>query len=298
MCCFPSTPTLSPAPPPLFPTPFFCFCFIAVRTLRLNLSARCLSWFIGRFNRPTPSDSTPSSHLWCIPTQCAALPLLSGLSPLRSPLLHNPGVHAGALGFNPMLLPKLDRREIPRFRDRGNSYRSNPDSPSIRGSGSCLRLCRVVFACYTPTGGSRPTPAGAGQGGSVRVCISLYVLVRPIKCQSRLWSQSGTKVNGSHHGDNPLLRPTGTQIATKSYAALQAMAPTNIKTVHQTSLLHIESNLDRLGMLSPTHDQRPQQKTWKITIQPVLINKSKLLKATHCTEIRKLKYRGPWWWRP
>ena len=67
------------------------------------------------------------------------------------------------------------------------------------------------------------------------------------------------------------------------------MAPTNSKTVHQTSLLHIESNLDRLGMLSPTHDQRSQQKTGKITLQPVLINKSKFLKATHCTEIRKFE---------
>ena len=84
-----------------------------------------------------------------------------------------------------------------------------------------------------------------------------------IKCQSRLWSQRDTKVNGSHRGDNPLLRPTGIQIATKSYAALQAMAPTNVKRVHQTSLLHIESNLDRLGMLSPTHDQRSQQKKRK-----------------------------------
>ena len=111
--------------------------------------------------------------------------------------------------------------------------------------------------------------------------VTQQVSQRPIKCQSRLWSQRGTKVNGSHHGDNPLLRPTGIQIATKSYAALQAMAPTNIKTVHQTSLLHIESNLDRLGMLSPTHDQRSQQKTGKITLQPVLINKSKFLKATH-----------------
>ena len=165
MCCFPGTPTLSPAPPPLLPAPFFGFFrFIAVRTLWLNLSARCLSWFTGRFNRPTPSDSTPSSRSWGIPTQCAALPFPSGLSPLRSPLLHNPGVHAGALGFNPILLPKLDRREIPRSRDRGNSYRSSPGSPSIRGSASCLRLCRVVFACYTPTDGSRPTPAGAGQG--------------------------------------------------------------------------------------------------------------------------------------
>ena len=113
------------------------------------------------------------------------------------------------------------------------------------------------------------------------------VFAESIKYQSRLWSQRGTNVNGSHHGDNPLLRPTGIHIATKSYAALQAMAPTTIKTVHQTSLFHIESNLDRLGTLSPTHDQRSQQKNGKITLQPVLINKSKFLKATHCTEIRK-----------
>ena len=38
---------------------------------------------------------------------------------------------------------------------------------------------------------------------------------RPTKCQSRLWSQRGTEVNGSHHGDNPLPKPTGIQIATK-----------------------------------------------------------------------------------
>ena len=53
-------------------------------------------------------------------------------------------------------------------------------------------------------------------------------------CQSGTWSPRGTKVNGSYHGDNPLLGPTGIQIATKSYATLQAMAPTNNKTVHQT----------------------------------------------------------------
>ena len=52
--------------------------------------------------------------------------------------------------------------------------------------------------------------------------VTQQVSHRPIKRQSRLWSQRGTKVNGSHHGDNPLLRPTGIQIATKSYAALQA----------------------------------------------------------------------------
>ena len=84
---------------------------------------------------------------------------------------------------------------------------------------------------------------------------------RPIKCQFRLWSQRGTKVNGSHHGDNLLLRPTGIKITTKSYATLQATPSTNIETVHRTPLLHIESNLNRLGFLSPTHDQRSQQQT-------------------------------------
>ena len=88
--------------------------------------------------------------------------------------------------------------------------------------------------------------------------VTQQVSHRPIKCQSRSWSQRGTKVNGSHHGDNPLLRPSGIQIATKNHATLQAMAPTNINTVHQTPLLHIESSLDRPGLLSPTHYQRSQ----------------------------------------
>ena len=118
--------------------------------------------------------------------------------------------------------------------------------------------------------------------------VTQQVSHRPIKCQSRLWSQRGTKVNGSHHGDNPLLRPTGIQFATKSYATLRAMAPTNIKTVHQTSLLHIESSLDRLGLLSPTHDQRSQQQSEQIAPQPALI-RSKFLKATHRTKIRKVE---------
>ena len=45
--------------------------------------------------------------------------------------------------------------------------------------------------------------------------VTQQVSHKPIKCQSRLWSQRGTKVNGSHRCDNPVLRPTGIQIATK-----------------------------------------------------------------------------------
>ena len=112
--------------------------------------------------------------------------------------------------------------------------------------------------------------------------VTQQVSHRPIKRQSRLWSQRGTKVNGSHHGDNPLLRPTGIQIATKSYAALQAMAPTNIKTVHQTSLLHSRAtSIDSECCRLPTTSVLSKKKNGKITLQPVLINKSKFLKATH-----------------
>ena len=70
---------------------------------------------------------------------------------------------------------------------------------------------------------------------------------------------------------------------------LQAMAPTNVGTVHQTSLFHIESNHDRLGLLSPTHGQRSQQQSGQITLHLVLINKPKFLKATYHTERRKIE---------
>ena len=117
-------------------------------------------------------------------------------------------------------------------------------------------------------------------------------------CQSGTWSQRDTKVNESHHDDSPLLRPTGVQMATKSYATLQAMAPTNIKTVHQPFLLHlsraasIDSECCRLPTTSVLSNKPDKH------VPTSLINKSKFLKATHRTKIRKLKYRGPWWWRP
>ena len=165
--------------------------------------------------------------------------------------------------------------------------------------------------------------------------VTQRVSHRPIKYQSRSWSQSETKVNGSHNGDNLLPKPTAIQIATKSLpgpttrehrklndvktmflgtnhdfhcleccqfsepeiqptektvwcASLppksskatyflyydfmllytsQAMAPTYVKTVHQTSLLHVESNLNRLGLLSPTRGQRSEQQSGRIILQ-------------------------------
>ena len=68
---------------------------------------------------------------------------------------------------------------------------------------------------------------------------------------------------------------------------LQATAPANVRTDRQASLLHIESNLDRLGLLSPTHGQRFRRRSGQITLQSILINKPKFLKAICHAEIRK-----------
>ena len=37
----------------------------------------------------------------------------------------------------------------------------------------------------------------------LQITMAQQVSHGPIKCQSRSWSQRGTEVNGSHHGDNP-----------------------------------------------------------------------------------------------
>ena len=61
----------------------------------------------------------------------------------------------------------------------------------------------------------------------------------------------------------------------KSCDASQGVTSTNAKVVHETSLLHIESNPNRLGALSLTHGQRSQQHSAQIMLQAVLINRLK-----------------------
>ena len=56
-------------------------------------------------------------------------------------------------------------------------------------------------------------------------------------------------------------------------------------------ILHIESNLDRLGLLSPTHSQRSQHQSGRIPLQSVLINKPEFFKATRYAAKRKIEIR-------
>ena len=67
----------------------------------------------------------------------------------------------------------------------------------------------------------------------------------------------------------------------------QGMVPTKVETVHKAPLFHIESNADRHGLLSPTRGQHSKRLGGRITLQSVLINKSKFLKATRYAEINE-----------
>ena len=101
--------------------------------------------------------------------------------------------------------------------------------------------------------------------------------------QSGTWSQRGTsKVNGSHHGDNPLLRPTqGSKSRQKVMRLYKRWHRPISKRFIKPPLLHIESTLDRLGLVPPTHDQRSQQQIGQIRSNQFrsTINYSKFLKA-------------------
>ena len=62
----------------------------------------------------------------------------------------------------------------------------------------------------------------------------------------------------------------------------QGMArPINVKTIHQASILHTESSLDRLGLLSLTCGYRSQQQSGQDTVQSVLINKQAQVSLDH-----------------
>ena len=75
----------------------------------------------------------------------------------------------------------------------------------------------------------------------------------------------------THHGDNPLLRPTQGSKSRQKVMRLYKQYGTDQYQNGSSNLLtpySIESSLDRLGLLSPTHDQRSQQQSRQITFQP------------------------------
>ena len=53
--------------------------------------------------------------------------------------------------------------------------------------------------------------------------VTQQVSHRAIKCQSRLWSQRGTKVNGSHHGCSDDLKPGDCEVVVDVWTGTSAL---------------------------------------------------------------------------
>ena len=66
---------------------------------------------------------------------------------------------------------------------------------------------------------------------------------------------------------------------------LRVLKPSLIQPVARV----YKHNLDQIELLSPTHGQRSQQQSGKISLQSILINTPKFLKAKHCKDIRKIE---------
>ena len=107
------------------------------------------------------------------------------------------------------------------------------------------------------------------------------------------------EVQRSHHDDNPLLRPTGSKSRQKVMRLYkQWHRPISKRFIKPPYSISRATSID-------SECSAFSAKTGKITLQPVLINKSKFLKATHFTEIRKnerprsmvVKASNWWSWR-
>ena len=122
--------------------------------------------------------------------------------------------------------------------------------------------------------------------------VTQEVSNRPVKCESRLWSQRGTKVNGSHHGDNALFRPTGIQSATKVMRLYEEWhRPISKRFIKPPYSISIVTSIDSDCCCLPTASVLSNRAD-KLRSLSVLINESKFLKATHRTQIRKIEIPG------
>ena len=83
-------------------------------------------------------------------------------------------------------------------------------------------------------------------------------------CQSGTWSQRGTKVNGHIMVTTRSSDQQGSKSRQKVMRLYKRWHRPITKRYIKPPLLHIESSLDRLGLLSPTHDQRSQQQIRQI----------------------------------
>ena len=139
------------------------------------------------------------------------------------------------------LLPNLTLKEYEASKDVGGC------GGRLHGTSSCTLFVVVVVVFFTLTDRASTIPS------NIR------------GCQSGTWSQRGTKVATGHimvttrYSDQQ-----GSKSRQKVMRLYKRWHRPITKRYIEPHLLHIKSSLDRLGLLSPTHDQRSQQQIGQI----------------------------------
>ena len=128
--------------------------------------------------------------------------------------------------------------------------------------------------------------------------VTQQVSHRPIKCQSRLWSQRGTKFNGSHHGDKPATQTNRDPNRDKKLRD----STSNGTDQHQngsSNLLTPYREQPRSTRIVVAYPRPAFSATNWTNCAPTSFDQQVQVSQGHTLyRIRKLKYRGPWWWRP
>ena len=131
-------------------------------------------------------------------------------------------------------------------------------------------IVRVVVVVFTLTDRASTIPV-------------IYVVANPVRGHKEVPRSTGHIMVTTRYSDQQ-----GSKSRQKVVRLYKRWHRPITKRFIKPPLLHIESSLDRIGLLSPTHDQRSQQQIGQ-TFQSVLINDFKFLKATHRTKIRKIE---------
>ena len=96
-------------------------------------------------------------------------------------------------------------------------------------------------------------------GRASTILSNIYMVVKADRDRKR-----GTKVNGSHHGDNPLLKPTGIQIATKSLPGPTTREHRKLIRVKTVSVFGYELQVLQSGVLTVFQNLRFKEKSERI----------------------------------
>ena len=166
-------------------------------------------------------------------------------------------------------------------RTKEKVWQHTPPPPHTARSEKINKITRRIYRRYA--GGRSRVRTRIPSARRLGPYPVIYVVANPVRGHKEVPRSTGHIMVTTRYSDQQ-----GSKSRQKVMRLYKRWHRPIAKRFIKLPLLHIESSLDRLGLLSPTHDQRSQQQMTN-TFQPVLVNNSKFLEATHRTKIRKIE---------